>query len=107
MKDNDLIGRVVISTAGRDSERLFIIIDVLDEKYVLISDGKLKTEEKPKKKKIKHLFFTNKVAEDIRRLIVENKQVSNSMIRRFLQLNDVDKEVWLPYVKGWCYRNGR
>ena len=93
MEGNDLLGRVAQSTAGRDAGKLFVIIKVLDEKYVLISDGKLRTEEKPKKKKVKHLFFYDSVSEDIRNLILENKQVSNSMIRKFLQLNDVDKEV--------------
>ena len=93
MEEKNLIGRVVSSTAGRDTNRLFIIVNVIDEKYVLISDGSLRPKEKPKKKKVKHLEFTELVAEDIKCLILENKQVSNSMIRVYLQSNDVDKEV--------------
>lgn len=35
-----LTGSVVISTAGRDEGRTFLVVDSLDELYVLISDGK-------------------------------------------------------------------
>lgn len=93
LEGNDLLGRVVQSTAGRDGGKLFVVINILDGKYVLISDGKLRTNEKPKKKKVKHLLFKSAVFDDLKYLILENKQISNSMIRKFLQLNDVDKEV--------------
>lgn len=33
-----LTGSVVISTAGRDEGRTFLVVDSLDELYVLISD---------------------------------------------------------------------
>lgn len=93
MKANDLLGRVVRSTAGRDESKAFILMKVLDEQYVEISDGDLRKEEKPKKKKMKHLTLTNVVAEEIRDLLINNKKVSNATIRKFLQFNDVDKEV--------------
>lgn len=93
MKANDLLGRVVRSTAGRDESKAFILMKVLDEQYVEISDGDLRKEEKPKKKKMKHLTLTNVVAEEIRDLLVNNEKVSNATIRKFLQFNDVDKEV--------------
>lgn len=93
LEGNDLLGRVVQSTAGRDGGKLFVVINILDDKHVLISDGKLRTNEKPKKKKVKHLVFKSIVFDDLKYLILENKQISNSMIRKFLQLNDVDKEV--------------
>lgn len=93
MKANDLLGRVVRSTAGRDESKAFILMKVLDEQYVEISDGDLRKEENPKKKKMKHLTLTNVVAEEIRDLLVNNEKVSNATIRKFLQFNDVDKEV--------------
>lgn len=93
MKADDLLGRVVRSTAGRDEGKTFIIIKVLDEKYVVISDGNLRTQEKPKKKKIKHLAPTNIVAEEIRDFLLHDKSIGNATIRKFLQLNDGDKEV--------------
>lgn len=48
-------GTIVLSKAGRDSGRLFIVVGRLDEKYVLIADGRLRRVDAPKKKKLKHL----------------------------------------------------
>jgi len=104
---NNYLGRVVFSKAGRDKDKFFIILSVLDDKYVYITDGLLRNVDKPKKKKIKHLAFTNVIAEEIRNLLMSSEKVSNAMIRKFLQSYDNDKEVWLPYVKRWCYRNAR
>jgi Ribosomal protein L14E/L6E/L27E len=83
----------VKSTSGRDAGKYSIILKVLNEKYVLIADGNLRTIEKPKKKKIKHLKFTNIKSQNILDLILQNKPVSNSILNKFLQSRDIDKEV--------------
>lgn len=49
------LGQVVMSTQGRDAGRLFVVVEVVDENYVLICDGALRKIDKPKKKKVKHL----------------------------------------------------
>ncbi len=48
-------GATVLSRAGRDEGRRFVVIQSLDDEYVLISDGRTHKVEKPKKKKRKHL----------------------------------------------------
>jgi Ribosomal protein L14E/L6E/L27E len=90
---NNYLGRVVFSKAGRDKDKFFIILSVLDDKYVYISDGLLRNIDKPKKKKVKHLVFTNVIAEEIRNLLMSSEKVSNAMIRKILQSYDNDKEV--------------
>jgi ribosomal protein L14E/L6E/L27E len=90
---NAEIGRVVYSKAGRDAEKYFIITSVLNEEYVYICDGDLRKIENPKKKKIKHLEFTDIIAEDIRNSILLGIKVSNSQVRKFLQCEDFNKEV--------------
>lgn len=52
---DNILGCIVIATAGRDKNRKFIVIKKLDSLFVLIADGKYRRLEKPKKKKIKHL----------------------------------------------------
>ena len=54
-----MIGNIVKSLAGRDKGRYFVIIDNIDDDYVLIADGDLRKIEKPKKKKKKHLEYLN------------------------------------------------
>jgi ribosomal protein L14E/L6E/L27E len=93
VNDNSLIGKVVHSKSGRDKDRYFIIVGIIDTNYVYISDGDLRKIEKPKKKKIKHLIFTDIVAEEFRELLLSNEKVSNSKIRRFLQVEDKIEEV--------------
>ncbi|SCN24102.1 50S ribosomal protein L14e [Clostridium sp. N3C] len=89
MNKEELLGRVVLSTAGRDSGKLYIIMDVIDDNYVLLTDGKLRPESKPKKKKLRHLRFTDIIAEEIKKDILSGKRLNDSAIRSFLQLNGI------------------
>lgn len=93
MNENNYLGRVVFSKTGRDMGRKFIIVDTIDENYVLIADGDLRKVEKPKKKKIKHLSISNKVIDSLKELILAGEKVSNSVIKEFLQSVDIYKEV--------------
>ena len=49
-------GEIVRSRAGRDRGRAFVVLKLLDEDYVLLVDGRLRTLERPKKKKRMHLL---------------------------------------------------
>jgi ribosomal protein L14E/L6E/L27E len=91
--ENELLGTVVYSKAGRDVDKTFIILDIVDNEYVYICDGDLRKIEKPKKKKIKHLVFTEKVASDIKQSLISKTKVSNSEIKKFLQSLGTNKEV--------------
>jgi len=91
--DDSLLGKVVHSKSGRDKGKYFIIIGIIDDEYVYISDGDLRKIDRPKKKKIKHLSFTNVLAEDIRSAILSDGKISNSKIRKFLQVEDIIEEV--------------
>jgi len=93
------IGRVVYSKSGRDSKKYFVVIGTINEEYVYIADGSLRTIQKPKKKKIKHLKLSSLVSNEIKELVLNGEQISNSQIKKFLQYADTNKEVWLPYVK--------
>ena len=84
MNDNITIGTVVTSKAGRDKKRSFIVMDILDEQYVLLADGCLRKIENPKKKKIKHLFVEKTVIDSIKLKLTEKKQVFNAEIRNCL-----------------------
>ena len=51
-------GMLAKSKAGHDKGHLYVIYDV-DETYVYLVDGTLKTMEKPKKKNKKHVQIIN------------------------------------------------
>ena len=54
-------GSVVKSTAGRDQGRLFIVTERIDEDFVYVANGKLRTMEHLKKKRAKHLKPTGTI----------------------------------------------
>lgn len=78
-------GQVVKSIAGRDRGRSFIVIDVLDDRYVTIADGVLRKASNAKKKNTRHLLVENLIAEEIARKIRDNQSVTDKDIRRALQ----------------------
>lgn len=52
-------GEIVRSRAGRDCGRAFVVWKLLDEDFVLLVDGSLRTLGRPKKKKRRHLLKTS------------------------------------------------
>lgn len=89
----EYIGNVALSKSGRDEGRYFIVVGIINDNYVYISDGDLRTIEKPKKKKIKHLNITNISADEIKNLLQAGERVSNSMVKKFLQYMNSSEEV--------------
>lgn len=79
------LGQIVRSKSGRDKDRYFIVVGIVDDDYVLIADGDLRKISSPKKKKIKHLAFLNRFAEDIMESLRENKRINDADLRKSLQ----------------------
>jgi len=79
------VGQIVKSKAGRDRDRIFIVLQIIDDQYVLIADGDLRKVDKPKKKKVKHLMKYNVISEEIKRRIEQNEKVTNLHIRKELE----------------------
>ena len=79
------IGQVVRSKRGRDKGNVQIIVDILDDKYVLVVDGHERKLESPKKKNIKHLGIYNDVLEVITTRETGKYQYNDAYIRRILQ----------------------
>ena len=77
------IADVVISTAGRDTGKLFYVLET-DGVWLTLVNGKDRTIEKPKRKKCKHtnkvLRSETRVAEKLR----SGDKVLNSELRRDL-----------------------
>lgn len=76
------LGQVVKSKAGRDKDKLFVIIDIIDLDFVLLADGKYRKLKNPKKKKIKHLMVYNSIVEGLSEKV--NTEVNDAYIRKAL-----------------------
>jgi ribosomal protein L14E/L6E/L27E len=83
---NDItIGQVVKSRAGRDKGNIFLVLDVIDEDYVLIVDGSLRKLDNPKKKKLKHLIIYNTILPELKYKLDNNVKINNAYIRKLLE----------------------
>lgn len=78
-------GQFVKSKSGRDKDKIFIIIEIVDEVYVRIVDGDLRRVEKPKLKKIRHLAKMNRISDDIQQKLINERKITNQMIRREIE----------------------
>jgi large subunit ribosomal protein L14e len=81
---NLTLGQVVISKAGRDAGKKFVITGIIDSSYVLLSDGSLRKIEKPKRKKIKHIQLTDIILDDLKVKLGANQKVTNTEIKKAL-----------------------
>lgn len=90
-----VLGQIVHSKAGRDKDKYFIVVGIIDEDYVLVADGKLRKINSPKKKKIKHLVFHKVYDDNIQGMLKENGRVTDADLRKGLQSMDFlhNKEV--------------
>lgn len=55
MESQPKLGDIVISLAGHDKGKPFVVVATLNEKFVLIADGTTRRAEAPKLKKTRHL----------------------------------------------------
>lgn len=79
------IGQLVRSKAGRDKDRIFIVMNIVDEKYVQIADGDLRRIEKPKKKKIRHLTIMDQVSTSLKDKLSGDGKINNAFVRREIE----------------------
>ena len=75
------VGRIAKALAGRDKDRFFMIVKVVDANYVLLSDGETRKLESLKLKKLKHLHLTPTVLSGIAEKIVGEKKVFDAELR--------------------------
>lgn len=62
MKDS-LIGRFATSKAGHDKDSLYVVV-AEEGDFVGLCDGRLKTIDKPKRKRKKHVQMINRTVSD-------------------------------------------
>lgn len=93
MNADNPLGQIVYSKAGRDKGAYYVVVGLLNQEYVYISNGRTRKVEKPKKKKCKHLIFTGTYSEEIKDAILNGKCMSNSKIKNYLENMQPNKEV--------------
>lgn len=78
---------------------MFVVVDIIKDNHVVLADGDLRKIENPKVKNIKHIQWTNIMAEDVRDYLVRGDIPANHIIkknlRRIQEKRETEgKEVW-------------
>lgn len=76
---------MVYSKSGRDQGKAFIVIKVINERYLSISDGDLRKIERPKKKNIRHLQITSQRADDLLDGLRKGEMPANHVIKKSIK----------------------
>lgn len=85
------IGQVVRALSGREQGRLFFIVEIVDHKNVLISDGKKRKLGKPKLKRVKHLKIYDFVSNEAEQKLLSKHDSIDAFLRA--QLTKLDQTI--------------
>lgn len=83
------VGGYVISTAGHDSGKCYVIF-LIDREYVYLVDGRIRKLSHPKKKKVKHVLLLEQSDTTLADKFL-NKTVKNEEIKRAIKLLHISK----------------
>ncbi len=82
---NILPATLVEATAGRDKGKFFAVIDIVNEEYVLICDGRRRKVSSLKKKKIKHIRSLDYSLKEIKEKLETGNKISNSDVKKSIR----------------------
>lgn len=105
------VGQLVISRQGRDKDRPYLILGIIDKLYVNLVDGDIRRLDYPKRKNIKHLQFTRQVASDIAQKLGNGEKVTNADIRQAIsgllaqlaEEREKEQGTSAPARDGWVF----
>lgn len=80
------IGQLVKALKGRDAEAVYVIVGIVDEKFVLIADGDKRNFDQPKRKNIQHLNLQPMISSEVVHSLQESGRVTNAKLRYAVQV---------------------
>jgi len=86
------IGQLIKILKGKDEERYAVIVEVLDERFVLIADGNKRKFDAPKKKNVLHLELLPIISQEVAISLQETGKVTNAKLRYAVQKYAYGKE---------------
>ena len=80
-REDSRVGEIAISMAGHDAGLILVIVAGIDDRYVLVADGKTRKLMAPKKKKMRHLNVITRLSEEDTKLL-RTGMANDSFLRR-------------------------
>ncbi|WP_040953168.1 KOW domain-containing RNA-binding protein [Gorillibacterium massiliense] len=75
------LGQIVRILRGRDTEKLAVIIGVVDERFILIADGDKRKFDQPKRKNILHVQLQDAISREVADSLRDTGRVTNGKLR--------------------------
>ncbi|RPF50009.1 KOW domain-containing RNA-binding protein [Aquisalibacillus elongatus] len=75
------IGQLVRINRGREADQYAVIVDVVDESFVLLADGDKRKFDRPKRKNIHHVDLLDYISPEVENSILETGRVTNGKLR--------------------------
>lgn len=78
------LGSIVISKAGRDQGRAFVVVGEVDDDFVMVANGDLRKMDRQKKKRRKHLKPTGRVVKAVAERLAAGQPIEDHELRDWL-----------------------
>ncbi|MNN60019.1 50S ribosomal protein L14e [compost metagenome] len=78
------LGQIVKILRGRDSGDYAVIVGLVDQRSVLIADGRTRKFDHPKKKNLLHLELQSETSDIVVNSLMETGRVTNGKLRHAL-----------------------
>jgi ribosomal protein L14E/L6E/L27E len=90
---DELVGRLVISRAGRDKGKPFVVLKVINDRFIMVADGDLRKIANPKMKNVKHLQVTSKGLPEVAMTLSRGEKLENHRLRKLI------RSLWSDYLE--------
>ncbi|MFD1039136.1 KOW motif-containing protein [Virgibacillus byunsanensis] len=75
------IGQVVRIMQGREADQYAIVLEIIDDRYVLLADGEKRKYDRPKKKNLHHIEVMDYISPEVQNSLLETGRVTNGKLR--------------------------
>jgi len=83
---NISIGQLVASNAGRDQTNIYLVVGTLQNKYLLLADGRERKLSNPKQKNIRHVKVFKSIAQGVADKIQSGMKITDEEIRQAIKV---------------------
>lgn len=78
-------GQLIISSSGRDSNQIGLIIGMIDDHYIEIADGIKHPVARAKKKNVKHVKVKMLIAKEIEESLLKGESIGDIQVKEAIQ----------------------
>ena len=95
MIEKPQVGQIALSTAGRDAGTKYLVIRVLDDRYVEVVDGRKRAWNRPKRKNVRHLRLVSMVDSELQASLEEGLPLRSAQAGQCWRTGVYGRQGWV------------